>query len=297
MVQYAEPTCLPLRARHINDAWHNVPSRWPTSEGPEQDPEVAEDQLFLHDAPDSIQRLYDVFMQNGLVDGPRLTDAIHVQSWYLHHLHHPHWYTPRVLELEGHWRHWARDIASGWTDYVRTDEDIAFAVCNPDPPRNAGQHKIFLDLLLVQGLEMQFWPGLIAVLQADDRAAGAEYALAVSLSQYVWTTTCSTSQPGSEDALQAAHIYRLGQLPAFGHLNWRSYHTALRDAAQLLRVPLNQFVGFHYTQVPLPGQQAGEEAIIRQHINDVGVGSQEKLVIDIVYHTNPLVQKDYKRDL
>ena len=99
--------------------------------------------------------------------------------------------------------------------------------------------------------------------------------------------------PSSElpDDMQGTHIHRLGQLAIFGHLDWRSYHAALRDAAQLLRLPLNQFVGFHYTEVHLPGHDAGEEAIIMQHVNDIQPGSLEKLVIiDIVYHTNRLAQ-------
>jgi len=101
----------------------------------------------------------------------------------------------------------------------------------------------------------------------------------------------SRSQSSAGTWSQAVHIYRLGHLAIFGHLDWSSYHTALRDAIQISRIPRNSCVGFQYVQVRLPGQQDGEEAIILQHIDDIATGSLEKLVIiDIVYHTNTLTR-------
>lgn len=370
----------PLHQHRINDEWHNVPSRLSTLAGPEGDPAHGEDHFNLNEAPNTIQELYNTFLEHHLVEGPQLAEAIHLRTWYLHHSHVRQWHTPRIIELDGHWRHWARDIAGGWRDHIRADEDIAFYVCYPNPPRNVPiQFEVVFDLIITQGLEMPFWAGLITVLRAGDRAARADYSLAVSLPQFVSgfllaqeanqlqqchlrgcrlrharneipfsidpvhamtngdsfiivpassTAAAATTHaevanedaqmdyeqeeslhdeppdhdhddpPGDDSSsseapsdLQAVHIFRLGHLPIFGHLDWRSYHAALRDATQLVRAPLNQFVGFHYVHASLTGHQAGEEAIILQNVNDLALGSLERLVIvDTVLHTNRLNQ-------
>ena len=360
------------------DAWHEVSSLWMNDGGTHQENEPGDHPFFLHEAPETIQDLYNEFLAQGLMDGPRLSEAIHVRSWFLHHVHQRFCHTSRVLELDGHWVNWARDLAAGWTDLVRPDEALVFFICHPDPPRavRIGQELIF-DMILVQGIEFPAWAGLVTVIRADDVAARADYALAASMPRFVsghhvaatanqiqqchlrgcrirqgrnilpfnydpvhemtngdtFTLTPDRSQPASlgqsaaqstgnqldydeetheegtaievegdenqsddshslaSDATwsQAAHIYRLGHLAIFGYLDWRTYHTALRDAIQLSRIPRQSCVGFHYVQVRLPGHQAGEEAIVLQHLNDIAVGSLERLVvIDIVYHTNSL---------
>ena len=380
------PSCLntssqhPLHQHRINDEWHNVPSQWLTQDGLPQDQVPGDEHFNLNEAPNTIQELFNTFLEHHLVEGPRLSEAIHLRTWYLHHAHVRQWNTPRIIELDGHWRHWARDIAEGWRDHVRLDEDIAFHVCHPDPPRNVGaQWEISFDLILAQGLDMPSWSGLITVLRVGDRASRAEYSLAVSLPQYVSGfllaqeanqlqqchlrgcrlrharnvipfsidpvhamtngdafiiqpegSQAAAAAPEAETAtgdvqmdyepeeqqhegfqdhdndeppdaessssdlpheLQAVHIFRLGHWPNFGHIDWRSYHAALRDAAQLVRAHINHFVGFHYVHVSLVGHQAGEEAIILQHVNDIALGSLEKLVIvDTVLHTNRLNQ-------
>ena len=355
----------------INDAWHDVPSSWPTSDGPPHEQDPNENPFFLHEAPDTIQDLYNEFLNNGLVDGPSLADAIHLRSWYIHHVHHSQCLTSRILELDGHWSNWARDLAAGWADLVRPDEGLAFFVCHPDPPRANGHYELYFDLILVQGMDFPAWAGLITVLRAEDLMDRADFALAASLPRYVSgqhlaaqanqiqqchlrgcrisygrqlipfnfdpvhemtngdsflikaersrpigsmqndgqqadnqldyedeaqehdlqhdRTSDSRSQSSAGTWSQAVHIYRLGHLAIFGHLDWSSYHTALRDAVQISRIPRNSCVGFQYVQVRLPGQQDGEEAIILQHIDDIATGSLEKLVIiDIVFHTNTL---------
>ncbi|CAL1167790.1 unnamed protein product [Cladocopium goreaui] len=320
------PSCLntssqhPLHQHRINDEWHNVPSQWLTQDGLPQDQVPGDEHFNLNEAPNTIQELFNTFLEHHLVEGPRLSEAIHLRTWYLHHAHVRQWNTPRIIELDGHWRHWARDIAEGWRDHVRLDEDIAFHVCHPDPPRNVGaQWEISFDLILAQGLDMPSWSGLITVLRVGDRASRAEYSLAAAAAAPEAETATGDVQmdyepeeqqhegfqdhdndepPDAESSssdlpheLQAVHIFRLGHWPNFGHIDWRSYHAALRDAAQLVRAHINHFVGFHYVHVSLVGHQAGEEAIILQHVNDIALGSLEKLVIvDTVLHTNRLNQ-------
>ena len=90
----------------------------------------------------------------------------------------------------------------------------------------------------------------------------------------------------SDEDPQALHIYRLGRPHVFGHVDWNTYRTVLRDAAQLVRMHINVLTGFHYMRASLDGLQDAEEAIILQHINDIAVGSEEKLVIvDVAMHT------------
>jgi hypothetical protein len=363
----------PIMQSRINDAWHDVPSNWQTSDGPPHEQDPGEHPFFLHEAPDTIQDLYNEFLNNGLVDGPRLAEPIHLRSWYLHHVHHSQCLTSRILELDGHWSTWARDLAAGWADLIRPEEGLAFFLCHPDPPRSNGHYVLYFDMILVQGMDFPAWAGLITVIRADDFTDRADFALAASLPRFISgqhlaaqanqiqqchlrgcrishgrnlipfnfdpvhemtngdsflikpersrpseslqtsgqiadnqmdyedeaqeqellhdRASDSRSQSSAGTWSQAVHIYRLGHLAIFGHLDWSSYHTALRDAIQISRIPRNSCVGFQYVQVRLPGQQDGEEAIILQHIDDIATGSLEKLVIiDIVFHTNTLTR-------
>ena len=121
------------------------------------------------------------FLMGSLMDPASLKPFLCV-LWYIHHRHHPLWYQPRVLELEGHWRRWATDIAEGWRDLIRLDEGTTFYLFHPDPPRAVGQHQeIYYDLIVTQGLDLPLRAGLITVLRANDRAARADFAVAASL--------------------------------------------------------------------------------------------------------------------
>lgn len=354
------------------DAFYNVLPRWATDGRHEQGEHGAgeADDFFLHDAPQPVQTLFEFFLQQDIMDGPRLAETIYLRSWYLHRLQVPQWFHPRTLELHGHCRGWLRDILSGWQDMVIADEDVDLYICRPDPPR---QGNFFMDVLIVQGNHIPNFAGLITVLQSNERTARERYSVATTFPPFVsgnqvaisshaihecHLRTCTirhghnvipfnadpvhemrngdtftlqgndqTDHPADadieseqaheeEDELieedreeegdqapgddepdfqssdeshngdpQALHVMRLGHPTIFGHVDWRSYHVVLREAAQLVGAPLHQFVGFHYLQTPLIGQQLAEETIILQHINDIAIGSQEKLiVVDIVMH-------------
>ena len=71
----------------IADAHHNVPSTWATEqtqehEEPIEDPEDANH--FLHEAPQSIQNLFDAMQEEGVVTGPRIQESIFLRSWFVH---------------------------------------------------------------------------------------------------------------------------------------------------------------------------------------------------------------------
>lgn len=89
----------------------------------------------------------------------------------------------------------------------------------------------------------------------------------------------------SDDDPQALHILRFERPHVFGHVDWRTYHTVLRDAARLVHMPINVLLGFHYLQARLDGLADMEEAVILQHLHDIEIGSLEKLVVfDLVMH-------------
>eukprot|EP00435_Cladocopium_sp_Y103_P011810 s1660_g3.t1 len=362
---------LPTQRWKTTDSWHNVPSTWSTG-GQEGHATEEENDLFLHDAPASTQRLFDAFLHGGFLEGQRLSDSYYVRSWYLHHQHHPQCHHPRVLEFSGHWRFWMHDLIDGWRDMHQADDALEVYVVNPDPPRPTGDRDDFcFDIILVQGQALPLWAGLITVLDARQENE-VHFALAASLPQFVsgillaeqaqqlqvchlqgcalWHGTHhiplshapvhemtngdsfiivphhdndamqidsehadvderhgedidppdeegeheedespSMSAPSPVTDPQAVHIYRLGYPPAFGFVDWNTYYLILRDAAQTVGQPVTNYVGFHYPQVRLQGHQRGEEAIILQHVQDVPLGSYEKLaIVDLELHSNQL---------
>ena len=96
----------------------------------------------------------------------------------------------------------------------------------------------------------------------------------------------------TDDDPQALHLLRLERPHVFGHVDWSTYHTVLRDAARLVHMPLNVLVGFHYMQARLDGLADMEEAVILQHLHDIEIGSLEKLVVfDLVMHFRSVGQR------
>lgn len=99
------------------------------------------------------------------------------------------------------------------------------------------------------------------------------------------------SEPSSAQAedttSQGVHIFRLGHMQTFGRLRWDTAEHILQDAARTVRLPVAQFVCFHYLQVHPDDMDIQQEAIILQHVHDVAPGSTEKLIlIDVEMHTS-----------
>ena len=383
---FANWTGKPWRLRGIyqhrtTDEFHNVPSNWHTTREEPGGDEADDFPVFLHEAPGAIQNLYDQLFHHGYIDGPRLNENIFLRTWYLHHAQVHRWYEPRAIELHGHWRHWRHDILSGWRDQVFEGQDIGLYLCRPDPPRPAARVAYTFDLLIVQGTWLPRSAGLITLLRPNDPAARAQYAVAVSLTEFVcgvqlahsidiedhcFSNDCmirhgrtvipfsmdpvhemndgdsftitpitpledtevtpplpqshdgalhtaeddhdfdfdQSGHPGddepyepddpmsdpSSDSMppaepQALHIYRLGYPATFGHVDWTTYHSALRDVAQLIGMRPNVIPAIHYVAARLDGLQDVEEAIVVQHFRDLPIGSLEKLIIlDIKLH-------------
>jgi hypothetical protein len=173
---------------HRSDDFYNVPSRWYNQDAPhdqpnQQDqPDQEEDAgFFLHEAPDSVQLLFDALLQEGLIVGPRLSESVFVRSWHINHIHEHRCWHPRTLEINGHWRHWFADILSGWRDRNDPNLDTIFSIVHPNPPRTGSDREILYDIIISQGLEAPRNSGLITVLQKNDRAARARFSLAASL--------------------------------------------------------------------------------------------------------------------
>ena len=172
---------------HRSDDFFNVPSRWygqtdRNDQNENNNPEQPRDdaRFFRHEAPDSVQLLFEAFLREGLIVGPRLEESIFVRSWHIHHIHEHRCWHPRMLELQGHWRHWFNDILAGWRDKNDPNEDTIFSIVNPNPPRSGETREILFDIIISQGLEAPRNSGLITVLQKNDRAARARFSLAAS---------------------------------------------------------------------------------------------------------------------
>eukprot|EP00435_Cladocopium_sp_Y103_P073809 s386_g45.t1 len=171
----------------LTDAFHNVPSRWfgQNDLPPDQPPDDPDDaDHFLHEAPDSVQHLFDSLQAEGVVEGARVTDSVLLRSWFIHHQHSTQGFQYRVIELNGHWRFWYNDVVQAWQDHIRPLEQVIFDVVRPDPPRTASMHEFIFDIIVSQGIDSPRRAGLVTVLQRDDRAARAAYAVAVSLPDF-----------------------------------------------------------------------------------------------------------------
>ena len=128
---------------HRSDEFYNVPSRWyghndnddhnDRNENNAQEQPNDDTGFFLHEAPDSVQLLFDAFLREGLIIGPRLEESVFVRSWHIHHIHEPRCWHHRTLELQGHWRHWFNDILAGWRDKNDPNEDAIFQNCASEP--------------------------------------------------------------------------------------------------------------------------------------------------------------------
>ena len=100
--------------------------------------------------------------------------------------HAPQCFQYRVIEINGHWRHWFNDIVSAWRDRILPDEQVIFDIVHPNPPRTAVPPQGFLfDIILTQGLAAPRRGGLVTILQRDDIAQRAHHAVAVSLPETV----------------------------------------------------------------------------------------------------------------
>ena len=174
------PACL-----RTTDQYYNVPSTWFNQNQPQEDehedPEDANH--FLHEAPESLQNLYDAIFAEGAVIGPRIHESVFLRSWFIHHLHNPQCFQSRIVEINGHWRHWFNDIISAWRDRILPLEQVIFDVVSPNPPRTGVAHEILFDIILSQGIEAPRRAGLVSICQKDDPAQRVAYAVAVSLSE------------------------------------------------------------------------------------------------------------------
>ena len=166
------------------DDHHNVPSNWfrDQNQRPEEEREDPEDaNHFLHEAPESVQYLFDALQAEGVVEGPRIHDSIFLRSWFVHHSHMQQCFHSRIIEINGHWRLWYQDIINTWRDKILPLEQVIFDIVRPSPPRTGAYHEILFDLIVSQGIDMPRRAGLVTILQKDDRAARAAYAVAASL--------------------------------------------------------------------------------------------------------------------
>ena len=181
------PSSVPLVSLRTTDAFYNVPSSWTNgdNDAPAENVEDPEDaNHFLHEAPESVQNLFDALQAAGVVEGPRIHDSVFLRTWFVHHIHAPQCFHYRVVEINGHWRLWYQDIIDAWRDRIQPNHQVIFDVVHPEPPRTADNYDFLFDLIVSQGIAAPRRAGLITVLQRDDSADKASYAVAASMSEH-----------------------------------------------------------------------------------------------------------------
>ena len=200
---------------------------------------------FLHEAPQSIQDLFAAFMEEDLIEGEELSEEISLRSWYVHHRRVPEWTVPRDSQLHGHWRFWAADILSVWTDQVNRDEDVALALVFPNPPRSGAFHPVLYDVLVVQGLDLPRRACLATVLRHHDPQQRAERSLAISLPHMVSAKYIAARAHLAQDCHLHDCAVRHGRHP----LEWndRPVHDARDGQSFVIRRPFNSCCSFNHT--------------------------------------------------
>ena len=127
--------------------------------------------------------MYDALFAEGEVVGPRIHESVFLRAWFVHHLHAPQCFQFRVVEINGHWRHWFNDIISAWRDRILPLEQVIFDIVRPNPPRTGVAQDILFDIILSQGIEAPRRAGLVSICKKDDPAQRVAYSVAVSLSE------------------------------------------------------------------------------------------------------------------
>lgn len=181
------PSSVPLVSLRTTDAFYHVPSSWTNgdNDAPAENVEDPEDaNHFLHEAPESVQNLFDALQAAGVVEGPRIHDSVFLRTWFVHHIHAPQCFHYRVVEINGHWRLWYQDIIDAWRDRIQPNHQVIFDVVHPEPPCTADNYDFLFDLIVSQGIAAPRRAGLITVLQRDDSADKASYAVAASMSEH-----------------------------------------------------------------------------------------------------------------
>ena len=88
---------------------------------------------------------------------------LHVRTWHIHHEEHPNCKFPRIIELNGEWNRWHREILSGWPDRVGAQEPHRIHVVQPEPHRHPRFQHCIADLIIVTGDEDGRYVGLTTV--------------------------------------------------------------------------------------------------------------------------------------
>ena len=98
----------------------------------------------------------------------------------MHHLFQPQCFQYRVIEINGHWRHWHAEIIGAWRDRITNEDPVIYDLVHPDPPRVASPQSFLFDIIVAQGLDAPRRGGLVTILQRDN-PAHVLFAVAVSL--------------------------------------------------------------------------------------------------------------------
>jgi len=189
----ADPVCAPcVKADRFQAAIaqsrrdHESPIVWdPGAPGPQEDDEDADDlNQFDHQVPPAfVNDLAHRLVRLGF-DPEDRDFEVPVRTWYLDHQTVRRWTAPRVLQLVGPPPGWEMQFSSLWIDQIDPDEWFDLTIITPDPPRQAHQRFIVLDIIVTQSLDLPRMAGLVTITP-EDRLSFDLFSVACSFEEHI----------------------------------------------------------------------------------------------------------------
>ena len=118
--------------------------------------------------------------------------------------------------------------------------------------------------------------------QSSNTEGGAE-----SFESEIWAS--------DDEVMEGVQVYSLGKPSRHFFVRWTTYNAVLMDVVRQLQIRLRDVIGVHYLATSTVDQHAAEEGLILQYVNDIPIGSLNKLVlidIELRYHeSSPTVDR------
>eukprot|EP00435_Cladocopium_sp_Y103_P068330 s1096_g31.t1 len=90
-----------------------------------------------------------------------------IRVWYIHLHLHIRSYMARQVRLAGPPHTWRQQVIELWQDVLIPEQDREIVLVTPAPPRQDQDHEIMHDVLLYQGIDSRYMPGLVTVQTVD----------------------------------------------------------------------------------------------------------------------------------
>eukprot|EP00435_Cladocopium_sp_Y103_P030701 s66_g7.t1 len=136
----------------------------------------------VHPLPDIPSFARDILAVS--VTGSRASDlhALHglwIRVWYIHLHVHVRSFMSRHCRLTGPPHLWRTQVEQLWEDVVIPNEASEIVLVSPTPPRNPFETELVHDLILYQGIDGRFVPGVVTMRPLDRSVGRSLYSGAV----------------------------------------------------------------------------------------------------------------------